>query len=92
MNIGEVYFIGERDRSKRHQTSNPHDDNKTIVLLHYLRDHVLDDDNLKPEKLDKILTTLTKFAEFAMTKVSILPIAPEFELKNSKGSCRPGIC
>ena len=73
MNIGEVYFIGERDRSKWHQTGNPHDD------------------NLKPEKLDKILTTLTKFAEFAMTKVSILPIAPVFELKNSKGSCRPVI-
>ena len=37
--------------------------------------------DLEPTKLDEILTTLTKFAEFATTKVSILYIAPEFELK-----------
>ena len=41
----------------------------------------LEDDDLEPTKLDEILTTLTKFAEFATTKVSILYIAPEFELK-----------
>ncbi len=41
----------------------------------------LDDDELGIEKLDKILTPLTKFAEFAMTKVSILHLAPEFKLK-----------
>ena len=39
--------------------------------------------DLEPTKLDEILTTLTKFAEFATTKVSILYIAPEFELKKS---------
>lgn len=43
----------------------------------------IDDDELDIEKLDKILTPLTKFAEFAMTKVSILHIAPEFQLKNA---------
>lgn len=42
----------------------------------------IDNDELDPEKLDKILTPLTKFAEFAMTKVSILHLAPEFKLKN----------
>ena len=41
----------------------------------------IDNDELDVEKLDKILTPLTKFAEFAMTKVSILHIAPEFQLK-----------
>ena len=41
----------------------------------------LEEDDLEPTKLDEILTTLTKFAEFATTKVSILYIAPEFELK-----------
>ena len=43
----------------------------------------IDDDELDAEKLDKILTPLTKFAEFAMTKVSILHLAPEFKLKKS---------
>ena len=43
----------------------------------------LDNDELDTEKLDKILTPLTKFAEFAMTKVSILHLAPEFKLKKS---------
>ena len=51
----------------------------TDVFL--LRD--LDTEDLQPEKLDKILTPLNKFAEFAMTKVSILHIAPEFKLKSS---------
>ena len=51
----------------------------TDVFL--LRD--LDTEDLKPEKLDQILTPLNKFAEFAMTKVSILHIAPEFKLKSS---------
>ena len=51
----------------------------TDVFL--LRD--LDTEDLKPEKLDQILTPLNKFAEFAMTKVSILHIAPEFQLKTS---------
>ena len=50
----------------------------TDVFL--LRD--LDTEDLKPEKLDEILTPLTKFAEFAMTKVSILNLAPEFKLKS----------
>ena len=36
---------------------------------------------LEPEKLDAILTPLTKFAEFATTKVSILHTAPEIKLK-----------
>jgi hypothetical protein len=40
-------------------------------------------EELRPEKLDEILTPLTKFAEFATTKVSVLYIAPEFELKRS---------
>ena len=43
----------------------------------------IDDDELDAEKLDKILTPLTKFAEFAMTKVSILHLAPGFKLKKS---------
>ena len=43
----------------------------------------IDNDELDIEKLDKILTPLTKFAEFAMTKVSILHLAPEFKLKKS---------
>lgn len=42
----------------------------------------IDNDELDVEKLDKILTSLTKFAEFAMTKVSILHAAPEFKLKH----------
>ena len=42
----------------------------------------LNNDELDTEKLDKILTPLTKFAEFAMTKVSILHLAPVFKLKN----------
>ena len=42
----------------------------------------IDNDELDVAKLDKILTPLTKFAEFAMTKVSILHIAPEFLLKS----------
>ena len=50
----------------------------TDVFL--LRD--LDTEDLKPEKLDEILTPLNKFAEFAMTKVSILHLAPEFKLKS----------
>ena len=49
----------------------------TDVFL--LRD--LDTEDLKPEKLDQILTPLNKFAEFATTKVSILYLAPEFKLK-----------
>jgi hypothetical protein len=43
----------------------------------------IDNDELDIEKLDKILTPLTKFAEFAMTKVSILHLAPVFKLKTS---------
>ena len=43
----------------------------------------LETEDLKPENLDQILTSVTKFAEFATTKVSILYIAPEFELKKS---------
>jgi hypothetical protein len=43
----------------------------------------LETEDLKPEKLDEILTPLTKFAEFATTKVSILHTAPEFKLKLS---------
>jgi len=43
----------------------------------------LEDADLEPTKLDEILTTLTKFAEFATTKVSVLYIAPEFELKKT---------
>jgi hypothetical protein len=41
----------------------------------------LETEDLKPEKLDEILTPLTKFAEFATTKVSILHLAPEFKRK-----------
>ena len=41
----------------------------------------LDNDELDPEKLDKILSSLTKFAEFAVTKVSILHLATEFKLR-----------
>jgi len=36
------------------------------------------------EKLDEILTLLTKFAEFATTKVSIIDLAPEFKLKKTQ--------
>ena len=43
----------------------------------------LKDDDLEPTKLDEILATITKFAEFAATKVSILYVAPEFELKKT---------
>ena len=43
----------------------------------------IDNDELDIEKLDKILTPLTKFAEFAMTKVSIFHQVPEFKLKKS---------
>jgi hypothetical protein len=43
----------------------------------------LNTEELTPEKLDEILTPLTKFAEFATTKVSILHLAPEFQLKSS---------
>jgi hypothetical protein len=43
----------------------------------------LEDDDLEPTKLDEILTTITKFAEFATTKVSVRYIAPEFELKKA---------
>ena len=41
----------------------------------------LDNDELDAEKLDKILILLTKFAEFAATKVSILHLATEFKLR-----------
>ena len=41
----------------------------------------LTSEELKPEKLDAILAPLTKFAEFATTKVSILHLVPEFKLK-----------
>jgi hypothetical protein len=41
----------------------------------------LETGDLRPEKLDEILTPLTKFAEFATTKVSILHLAPEFKRK-----------
>ena len=43
----------------------------------------LEDADLEPTKLDEILTTITKFAEFATTKVSILHLAPEFKLKKT---------
>ena len=39
---------------------------------------------MKPEKLDEILTPLTRFAEFATTKVSIIHLAPEFKLKKTQ--------
>ena len=51
----------------------------------------LDTEDLKPEKLDAILTPLTKFAEFATTKVSILHTAPEFILKNQMATGSPDI-
>jgi predicted P-loop ATPase/GTPase len=40
-------------------------------------------EEMKPKNLDEILTPLTKFAEFATTKVSITHLAPEFKLKKS---------
>ena len=43
----------------------------------------LNKEELEPAKLDEIVTTLTKFAEFAKTKVSILYTAPEFTLKHT---------
>ena len=43
----------------------------------------LSEEDLKPDKLDRILTPLTKFAEFAVTKVSIFHLAPEFKPKMS---------
>jgi hypothetical protein len=43
----------------------------------------LNNEELTPEKLDEILKPLTKFAEFATTKVSFLHLAPEFQLKSS---------
>ena len=43
----------------------------------------LNKEELEPAKLDEILTVLTKFAEFAKTKVSILYTAPEFTLKHT---------
>ena len=43
----------------------------------------LNKEELEPAKLDEILTVLTKFAEFAKTKVSILYTAPEFTLKHN---------
>jgi hypothetical protein len=43
----------------------------------------LNNEELTPEKLDEILTPLTKFAEFTTTKVSILHLAPEFQLKST---------
>lgn len=46
----------------------------------------LETEDLKPEKLDEILLPLTKFAEFATTKVSILHTAPEFKLKHQTAS------
>jgi len=47
----------------------------------------IDNDELDVEKLDKILTPLTKFAELAMSKVSILHTAPEFKLKHQAATC-----
>ena len=38
---------------------------------------------MKPKNLNEILTPLTKFAEFATTRVSIMHLAPEFTLKKS---------
>ncbi|NBO27108.1 MAG: hypothetical protein EBU96_10050 [Actinobacteria bacterium] len=43
----------------------------------------LDNDELDIEKLDETLTPLTKFAEFAVTKISILHLAPELNIKSS---------
>jgi len=40
-------------------------------------------EDLRPDKVDRILTPLTKFAEFAVTKVSIFHLAPEFKPKAS---------
>ena len=37
----------------------------------------LNKEELEPAKLDEIVTTLTRFAEFAVTKISILFTAPE---------------
>ena len=51
----------------------------------------LNTEELTPEKLDAILTPLTKFAEFATTKVSILHTAPEFILKNQMATGSPDI-
>jgi hypothetical protein len=51
----------------------------------------LNTEELRPEKLDAILTPLTKFAEFATTKVSILHTAPEFILKNQTATGSPDI-
>ena len=42
----------------------------------------LNTEELRPEKLNEILTPLTKFAEFAMSKVSIFHTAPQLKLKN----------
>ena len=49
-----------------------------VFLLRELRT-----EDLKPEKLDEILTPLTKFAEFATTKVSIIHLAPKFNLRKT---------
>jgi hypothetical protein len=51
----------------------------------------LETEDLKPEKLDEILKPLTKFAEFATTKVSILHTAPELKLKNQLANDQPDI-
>ena len=40
-------------------------------------------EDLRSEKLNEILTPLTKFAEFATTKVSIIHLAPEFNLRKT---------
>ena len=42
----------------------------------------LNTEELRPEKLNEILTPLTKFAEFAMSKVSIFHTASQLKLKN----------
>ena len=47
-----------------------------VFLLRELRTK-----DLMPEKLDEILTTLNKFAEYATTKVSILHLATDFKLR-----------
>ena len=51
----------------------------------------LETEDLKPEKLDEILLPLTKFAEFATTKVLILYTTPEFQLKNITATGEPEI-
>jgi hypothetical protein len=51
----------------------------------------LNTEELTPVKLDEILTPLTKFAEFATTKVSILHTAPDFILKNQMATGSPDI-